>query len=1051
MELKTATPLDQVLKQGFKGKAVELVSTYSHRSTLLKMREEIECKLKLTSGPLYMGEAEYLLLLPLCEAVRAANQDQYRAEVPRHAYQLAAAYAMVFDISKISQSKDIANQITLNSITAQPIIQAFMGRVESAQRSKSDRGSSGSYKDQISEIWDIISTMMTSVVYTPTNRASEKNTPLNVVYEATSSGISSQDLESNAVNVWNTLLGQLRHGKGTPLDKEGRRAYMALMSELLMRIDLLIDAAKTDVVVDYTDAQNAMLEGEKIPEMRTSFVDAYTAMYWLQMYLRAIDQYDVIFPATDLLVQSQAWVLVIKTQSAKFKKAYLDIAQVAISYDVFTAMQMWEEVRKFYDPVLNHSHSAVADMDAIWSDNVAKADKLLSSYAKSQTSSLVSSFKSYMEADYLLPEEEFHAASDIVDLFEFPSESNDVYSIPTGRDALLQLDSVGERQVSLLDRDLLVPGLAKSAGAVETALAYVKRSREILRLSDETDDIYHALLPEGISWTDPYALEGKVGQMQVADFRFKDPMQLCYEKYKVTNTGTAIGSLDWMFTPLLMKPFYRVPQLLKFSQNRTPESRVLWPGMGDLPVGDVITAQYVAQPLPACYTASRNANFVNNDFSAYLTLMSGKSGVTSSSRDMFRKLAAVLDKFEGTYARGILDALAATMFVYRAKSGDDYQVMKPSLPTIYGMPTQAMLQRNEVKPSTAREDVVMRRSIRIALENGTTYLFVLHAFMPKPERMVYISYPYTKGVYVHVPLLSSIFEKNRDELAATMHVTFDSKSKSSVGNSSLGGYELQELCDKVYQISEKKLGSAKFIPTLGWAPYLVNLPHMMCTYQDEDDVLLEEAYKKYALLSVRVRYDEVERAVYIGGFKENPAVLLDVEDYSSAINAEDPSPLPPSPITDVPAVDPETPEPARSAAEPAPKPDRLAPVPADKSAKLDDLARVTKAPVPDPEGGDGDGLTNVTSTSIPRGAKITTAPADSGAAAGDPVADSTKENDSEETKSKEKYWKKIDEAGNTIDVVKAVDCPDGYVPASEAEYRTFVIETTKQATEAKEA
>lgn len=377
--------------------------------------------------------------------------------------------------------------------------------------------------------------------------------------------------------------------------------------------------------------------------------------------------------------------------------------------------------------------------------------------------------------------------------------------------------------------------------------------------------------------------------------------------------------------------------------------------------------------------------------------------------------------------------------------------MKPSLPTIYGMPTQAMLDANAVAMKDAKDDVIMRRSIRIVLENGTAYLFVLHSKMPKPERMVYISYPYTKGVYVHVPLLGSVFEKNRSELEEKMHVTFGANSKK--GNSQLGAYELQDLCDAVYKMNDKKLGSAKFINTLGWAPYLVNLPHMMCTYQDEDDVLLEEAYKKYALLSVRVRYDEVERAVYIGGFKENPAVLLDVEDYDSAINSDDPSPLPPSPTTDVPVVSPDSSEPSRSAAEPTPKPDRLAPIPDSKEAKLDDLSRITKAPVvdPDPNNAMSDGLANMTETGSPRDKKVATNPADAGAMAGDPGATSGRAGDSEDTRSKEKYWKKIDQSGKVIDVVKAVDCPDGYVPASEEEYRAFVIESTKQSSEAKEA
>lgn len=1055
MDIKTTTALDSALREGYQGKAVELVSTYAHRSTLLKMRADIDQKLKLVSGPLYLGEAEATLLYPLVTALRDATRNQSigRAEVARHAYQLSASYALIFDVSKISQSKDIANQITLNSLVLQPIVQRLVGKISTKDGDNNLRP----MKDVASEAWNGISAMLSNVVYYPSNKAATQNyvTPLAALYRAMTTNLTADTIQTNAVGTWEMLLSNLRHGKGTPLDRQGRKTYMGIMTEVLMRLDMLIDAAR-DEIDKYPDYTQTALddvgskERSKAATTTTAFIDAYTAMYWFLLYLEAISQYDVVFPASDLMVQSQAWVLVIKTQSAKLKKAFVDIAQVAASYDIYTAIRLWEEVRRFYDPMLNHGLSAVSNMDAIWSDNVQKADKLLSAYAKDQVGSMFTSFKEYMSADYLLPQEQFKFAGDVANLFEYPiPDSDGVYTVPTGRQALLKLDSVGEMELGVIDRELLVPGLANSAGNVELALAYIKRSREILQLTEELDDIYHALIPSGLTWENPYALKGKVTDLTPASFDFHDPMQLCYEKYSVTpkNDGraTTIASIDWYFSDLLMKPFYRIPQLQNLSEKRSHESRILWPGIGQLPVGDIITAEYVAQPIPACYTASRNSNFVNNDFSAYLTLMSGHSGVTAASRDMFRKLAAILDRYEDTYARSILDALAATMFVYRKRKDGSWDRMDPTLPTIYGVPTSWMLEVNDVKLSAAGEEAVLKRSVRVVLDNDAVYQFVLHSKMPKPGEMMYFAYPYAKGVYLQVPLYKDIFQANEEAISKVMMISFTGSD-----NGVPGEFELSALCKTIKNLDRPKDVGKRFIATLGWAPYLINLPHILCSYQDEEDTLLSPDYRKFAMMSVRVRYDAVERAIFVGGFVENPVELLDVSDYDSAVAAPDPSPISRETLIPVPESQPDSKEPTRAEAEQTPPPSSMGSTPKDKNGaakseeELNRLGTITPAPM---AGGTKEGIVQPgqkAEVEDPVHAK----PVDPDTLAGGPDAGEQKQptdSGSEDAQSVDKYWKKISASGEVEDVVKAKTCPEGYVPASEDEYRNFVLKAAKDA------
>lgn len=1040
MELKTQTPISEALRQGYQGKAVEMLPEYPHSSILERMRAEIGQRLKLVSGPLYWGEAETTLLLPLLQATRFAQvSHKGQAYVPREAYQLAAAYALIFDISKISQSKDIAKEVTVSSVQVQPIVKAFMDRMN---------GGAGKADDPaMRQIWSKIDAVLKNglVIDDLVNVNKSTISPLALLSEATSPSMIGDSITGNVVNVWNAMLANLRHGKGIPLGREDRKAYMATITELLMRIDGMIDRARTELSY-YKAGITESERGDAAAEAQapgTAFVDAYTSMYWLNVYLNAIAEYDVIFPQSDLMVQSQAWVLTIKTQAAKLKKSFMDIAQVAMSYDIFTAIHYWEEVRAFYDPILNQSVSAVADMTSLWSEMKARAEKLLSSYAREQADQMFNNFKAYMEAEFVLPEADFAIASKILSALELPTPEDGKYFVQAGPSNVEQLFTTGERVLTVSDRAMLIPQLSEAASAVEDAVAYAKRAREILQLAEETDDIYHALLPSGVTWKNPYALEGNIRDLRVVDFDRHDPMQVMYEKYQVSTVQGApgapavIGALEWKFTDLLMRPFYKIPQLQEFADKRTDESRILWPGIGDLPVGDIITAQYVTQPVPACYTASRNANFVSNDMTSYLTLMSGHSGVTAASRDYFRTIASMLDKFPGTYERGILDALAAVMFVWKKPAGgSDWKVMRPSCPTIYGLPLDAMLEANKVKPAGLRSEGGLRnRSFTITVESGATYQFVLHAKMPKPEEFTYFAYPYAKGVYLHIPLLKSIAEEATKTIESALKISF---SKDDNVDRHIDS-DTDSLVEAITHLSVKDLDK-RTIPVLGWAPFLINMPHLLCSYQERPAILMSAEYQKYAMLSVRVRYDSVERSIYVGGFIDNPVELFDMTEYREHVSEQDPTPIQGDKLTSAPDVEPAANEPNRSAAEEKPDPSTLGHKdPVSTTQALENAGRVTQAPVIS-----GDQVKVPDAPIVSEENKKTTNAVDSEVLAGDPANGASSSAKEHEEGTAERYWKKISASGEIEEVIKAVACPDGYVPASEEEYSKWLVQRAKK-------
>lgn len=1058
MLLTNQSPLDSLLSKEYQGKAIELMPSYMHKSILLKMRHNLGERLKLVTGPLYYGEAEINLLVPLLEALRDSASKRSQGTIAAHAYQLSAAFALIHDITKISQSRDIANQMTLTSVMAQPIVKRFIALAPKTEEPKGENLTEE--KKNLATLWTAIKKMGDgNFTYEAPQHNDLTYTPLSVLYQSTNSlGTTVNDVKTTfsptVVNVWSRLLSTLRHGKGVPLERSGRKDLMALITEILLRIDAIIgQVSNVDALL-----QTPMNETEWNTQTKkyslnlTAFQDAYTAMFWLEEYLNVVEQYDVIFPASDLMVQTQAWVLVIKTFAAKMKKCFAEIAQVSISYDISLAMALWDEVRNFWNPVLNKNLSAVSDLDTIWNSCKELASKLLSSYASSQVSTTFSGLKKYMEADYVLPSSEFSFASDVLDDYQMPMQDKGVYHVRTGEAVLTTLDSVGERPTTQFDRDLLIPKLAQSAGYVEAALACVRRSREILQLTEMTDDIYHSLLPEGMSWLNPYSLTGSIKDLNPAQFTYRDPMELSYEKYEAQKTDATINSLDWRFTSLLMVPFYRIPQLQKFAEDRSSSSRVIWPAVPELPVGDVITAEYVRQPLPASYTCTRNANFVANSWQAYMTLMMGHSGIASSSRDMFRKIASVLEKYPDTYGKNILDALAATMFVYKkgAKDADVWTLQRPSLPAIYGAPLQAMIDAN---PASNREkEGPAANECIITINGGAKYKFALHKKVPTPGPYVYISYPYTTGAFLQVPILKVVYDALEQEILTTMKISLTEGDNVNVQD--ISGYNgvLTDLATLINKKGAASIEGLEFQASYGWAPFLSVMPHLLCAYQDKDDKLNSDEYKKYALLSVRVRYDLAEKLVYVGGFVDNPVELITVEEYMTETSKEDPSPLVNGSVVKDPDPNPDLKEPVRSEAAPNPTPETLGaekrdengqPVPGDKQKAA---ANVTSGPLMGP----GAALKPAIPDTMKAGDSVGRSSEPVDALRGTPAPEVGNQEPDSDGKPSDKYWKKVASDGTVEDVVQAKSCPAGYVPASADDYAEFVKKAVKAEKDTKE-
>jgi hypothetical protein len=1071
MLINTTTELAQALRQNYEGRAVALLPQYDHVTAVSKLRASLADRVRVFQGPLYAGEAEELLLKPLLRALREANAYPGTARVCQNAYQLAATYSLIYDVTRISMTKDISQAVTVQSLMAQPVVQTLLKRWGTAKPDDTPTPEPDDSRSRINNAWKKIDYVLSNgIAYSTTPDDSSVVTPLMLIYDAMYPSKIGEGVKTDAVDIWNRLLSTLRHGKGMALEPEGRDMYMTVITEILIQIDTLIDNISIVSLKDMQAGEGGATGGKGVAGTEsatdilrnlmqttgpnTAFADAFTAMYWLNLYLDAVAEYDVTFPATELMVQSQAWVLTMKSAAARFKRLFMDISQAAISFDLYAAMYRWEETRKFFQPILSHKSSVLDDVNALWTRNKETADQVLTPFSKAAVTNILDALRGYVQADYLLPYSDMQFASKVLSEFElkFDPNATGICTAVKGEGVITQLDTQGESILSVGDRDILVAMLSESAGRIEEAIGYAKRSRDLLQLSDSATDIYHALIPTAQEWRDPCPLHGTVKDLATVNFSRHDPLQLGYEKYDVSvdRESAEITGVSWKFTPALMEPFYKIQQLQRFSVQRTANSRIIWPGMGDLPVNDVISAAYLQQPLPACYTASRNVSYVANNMISYVSFMTGHSGITAASRDMFRKVAALMGQFTKTYVVPIIDALAATMLVYvKEKNSNEWNLRMPSIPTIYGLPTKAFVDANKPKELNNADDnafnnAVGGRAVTIRLDDGQAFRFVLHEYVPTPQKMVYIAYPYAKSVYLHVPILSSVWTASSESILKSLGVSIKTFSRNPVQSDAL-----KKALTTIKMLTSSQVGGVKMKKVSGWAPFLLNLPHLLCDYQDTSGLAQGEEFLKYALLSLQMRYEPVERTIYVAGFVDNPVELLTIEDYRAAMSSPDPTPLDNAVQVKDKIEQDDGADPARAQAEAKPEPTTLNPRGSgDQKAALKDVASVTQAPVPVRENNPTSMPTNSNKTvilEVPTEAATPSVKIDV-AGKGDPGknVEQEGEQDSNSMTKPTKYWKKIGSDGTVLAVVAAEECPQGYVPATADEYAKFKKDSDRE-------
>jgi hypothetical protein len=1057
MILQNKTKLGELLEEQYSGRVVEIPQGYAHATVLTAMRDALSAKTMVVRTPLYYGEAEELILVLLKQALISAQRSP--GEVVKIAMKQAGAYSLISAVTRISQAKEIANVITANAFNENPLVdQLSKAAQELALTSKQDAGNSlnRDYRTQYTNAWNNLSALLNAFVPAeherrlPTGDITQdilestnvqvvdgvprrvSKTPIQIMYEASVAGLGL--VSQNTVGVFDNFLQNMRRGKGNPLSQENQQKLLALRATVEQLVDQLIN--------------KALASGEE----DATFADAYTAMLWYLSYLKISEpeQYDVTFPQGDVMTNSQAWVQTIKTSSLKLAKFFYDISISAMSFDISYARRMWEATRKFYGVVLNSPLSDISDMDRLWDECTDAMGKLLNPIALPQVDEILKRLTDYVEATQLLPKDAF----DIVDSSLSSVELSDAVT-PTkhGGEILSSLDVLSQRRVDNLDRSSALTTLASRAGAFELALQYIARLRDVVSSVGEMA-IASPLVDISEFSALPWPNEGSIDQWHPSDFHRHSPFYLSYDKWDYVEGK----SFQWVLEQYLMVPFYRTPLMQSLSAQKSPVSKIIWPEAMQVPGGDVITAGYALQPIPAEYTNTRSRDRVDYTMEVYLKLLGSHTGITVDPSTYFLDLARIINKFPGTYKLPLLDQLAAVMFVYSYPEGEPDKITweQPGISTVYGVPLAAFQKQNAITKSLSKQDQhIFMRNVTV---NNTTYVFFLHRFYPKPTAVKRVPYYIVKGAWVSLPILMDIWSEHGADVDDA-----EGRSVNAWANILRDGGDraISALHDVIRNVSSTK--AVKWLPARGFYSGLLTMPHILFDWTDYSlalnsiDGTTTSSFGRYARISVKTKYDDVERQMHISVWDSNPIEIMDRSDYDAAVGVEDPSPISemshdaPTPTPDdkrapdtAPSAEPQKPTTMGAPTKQVTEEERRIPgtgvvvkesiMKGDAAAELEKIAGITKAPVLTVE---GDQTKIMSGTAAPQD-KVTTSPIEPTPGSGDPTGTkSDGKGTTPESQAILKYWKKVADDGTVEDVVQSDKCPTGYVPATVEDFTKF--------------
>jgi hypothetical protein len=869
----------------------------------------------------------------------------------------------------LNQAKDVAQKISIDMVMNSPIYLALQdGAITS--------GSPAGKKEKIGDdLQQYIS-------------ASTSSNALNsFIRVSTGSSAPTEDANRDLGAAYLMLLQHSSRGKGFPLSRGRRDDFTAERAVVMSAITALWDFDAT--------------------HMSANMYDAMALAYALALYLQLEDEYDMNFPATTFQLNSAAWAQTMRASAHKATAIWSKIAVAPFSFDLSVATHMWKSERDFYEGFLPQT-SVKSDMTELWDRYQAILDPIVNAdFAKLATTAFNRITTCY-NSTHVLP----------------PAYGEELIKLQPSQDRSDPKKCINAIIVSkpfkyeYSDRQAILSHLMTKASAITSAIDFYAQSLGILALNFQPEQNFSDITkPLDLI---PIPVSGTVESPSAAGFSLVDPISIVRIKYsekvEAAQTGPGVITSVWASMSDLLTPMFRSARLKKAVPTKP---LVMWSPTSNLPLATVLSRPYLAQPVPACYTATRNRTVVSYDASTYVGMLDGSPmGIASS--EVMSYAASILASDEPSFREAITNAMAAVGYWYDVIDPSKPVLIKPTIPAIYGVPLNAHI--SEMNPPDKKNEL---QTITVKLDHVPTrsFAFVLHDKYPVPTVQATIPWSPAPGVDLQVRLNAEDYALL---VAATGYVTTMAVASMADSASAFSGAKAKK----------------RWVKPGGFLPVMLNFPHVLFDVWTPDTELMTSLIQDHTV-TIAKRIHPVTKDVVMQGFFNDPVEILDALDLGEALNQPDPIPGAStissaddviSPVSGV--------DPTRSIT-PSPAPPSGSIMPHSEASAREAAAAVSGAAIPTRvegvqsessarlSGGDTVSFEPLDPLVVPHsdgGAPLSNDPLPD-APAGSPTAVATSAVEAQAAKTK-KYKKRLPDGTWEYKMIKAGDpIPEGFVPA----------------------
>lgn len=534
--------------------------------------------------------------------------------------------------------------------------------------------------------------------------------------------------------------------------------------------------------------------------------DKFSAAIWYLMYaqiVRTPESYDATFPSVPVSPQDGVVASHILSTLGSITQTSFSAATAPLYVDLLLSIRVLEETVEFLQTGPHMSDDLISDIKKILGQARGHITDVAYAPVISYSNVLVDYLKKLTGARYLLPD--FLASWESLGLSKpfAPLSYTPVVDVgPNYRGAVPNLQRVtefGGLDIPRLLMDIKRRALDCTAQSVQYKHIY--------------DTYYSGLaMPRGSVITHLDTLGSLPEDPRLGVLEYPSPTSVYVTpSYVPKYVSLASGKPQWSLESSEYKLIFPVGFQLDKIKNQLSAQEFAWDTSVHVPASPTTGADFACLLFPHNYVEDCTYNAIDNTIAAVGHFISGsKHRPMAEIADFFTPLFHAL--LTGlTKPDVIANAVSSMFFIYKRtkkskgsfKDVNDWDIVSPTVPFIYGYPTSQLIDANAPWGSSYPCE-----PHHVHFSSKGDYMIVLHRALPKPSALSYVPFTMSGTVRLSIPVLTTIYTAARAKVISA-------KPQSADQFYSLFFKELSN-----QRVNNSLLRVERWAPTFGFFPHL---------------------------------------------------------------------------------------------------------------------------------------------------------------------------------------------------------------------------------------